>query len=155
MKTFFFSWRSYHFSNQTTAFSPSVLDFTKPEIRHIWAGPRPTLVPGGTASRTHFEVLGLEASSPRKLPCPRLEYSTIFWVVKSWWSAWKIFWKTFFSGDCLKNFCKDLFFIYLLLLLSSGASESATVRQSPPTHCVGLIWAHCNCSCYVIAVLFG
>ena len=45
------------------------------------------------ASRTHFEVLGfegqvlglgldLEASSPRKLSCPRLEDSTIFWTVK-------------------------------------------------------------------------
>ena len=46
-----------------------------------------------TSSRTHFQVLGLglglegqvldlglglEASSPRKLPCPRLEDSTIF-----------------------------------------------------------------------------
>ena len=40
-----------------------------------------------TSSKTHFEVLGLEgqvlglgleASSPRKLPCPRLEDSTIF-----------------------------------------------------------------------------
>ena len=30
------------------------------------------------ASRTHFDVLGLEASSPRKLPCPRLEDSSIF-----------------------------------------------------------------------------
>ena len=30
------------------------------------------------SSRTHFEVLGLEASSPRKLPCPQLEDSTIF-----------------------------------------------------------------------------
>ena len=32
------------------------------------------------SSRTHFEVLGLglEASSPRKLACPRLEDSTIF-----------------------------------------------------------------------------
>ena len=26
----------------------------------------------------HFEVLGLEASSPQKLPCPRLEDSAIF-----------------------------------------------------------------------------
>ena len=48
-----------------------------------------------TSSRTHFQVLGLglglegqvlglglglEASSPRKLPCPRLEDSTIFWT---------------------------------------------------------------------------
>ena len=56
-----------------------------------------------TSSRTDFEVLGLglglegqvlglglEASSPRKLACPRLEDSTIFWKVK------KIFVKTFF-----------------------------------------------------------
>ena len=44
-----------------------------------------------TSSRTHFEVLGLEgqvlglgveASSPRKLACSRLEDSTIFWIVK-------------------------------------------------------------------------
>ena len=37
-----------------------------------------------TSSWTHFEVLrlGLEASSPRKLPCPRLEDSTIFWTVE-------------------------------------------------------------------------
>ena len=65
------------------------------------------------ASRTHFEVLGLglEASSPRKLACTRLKDSTIFWIVKSLWSAWKIFWKTFFRGDRLKNFCEDLFFL--------------------------------------------
>ena len=75
------------------------------------------------ASRTHFEVLGLglegqvlglglEASSPRKLACPRLEDSTIFWNVKILWSAWKIFWKTFFSGDHLKNFCEVFFFFF-------------------------------------------
>ena len=74
-------------------------------------------------SRTHFEVLGLglevqvlglglglEASSPRNLACPRLEDSSIFWIVKILWSAWKIFWKTFFRGDRLKNVCEDLFF---------------------------------------------
>ena len=75
-----------------------------------------------TSSRTDFEVLGLEgqvlglgleASSPRKLACPRLEDSTIFWNVKILWSAWKVFWKTFFSGDRLKNFCEDLFFFFL------------------------------------------
>ena len=66
------------------------------------------------ASRTHFKVLslGLEASSPRKLACPRLEDSSIFWIVKILWSAWKMFWKTFFFGDCLKNFCEDLFFFF-------------------------------------------
>ena len=81
-----------------------------------------------TSSRTHFEVLGLEgqvlglglgleASSPRKLACPRLEDSTIFWNVKILWNAWKIFWKTFFSGDRLKNFCEDLFFFWRALAL--------------------------------------
>ena len=77
------------------------------------------------ASRTDFEVLGLglegqvlglglglEASSPRKLACPWLEDSTIFWIVKILWSAWKIFWKTFFCGDRLKNFWEDLFFFF-------------------------------------------
>ena len=76
-------------------------------------------LPEVESSRTHFEVLGLkgqvlglglEASGPRKLACPRLEDSTIFWIVKILWSAWKIFWKTFFRGDRLKNFCEDLFF---------------------------------------------
>ena len=81
-----------------------------------------------TSSRTDFEVLGLglglegqvlglglglEASSPRKLACPRLEDSTIFWKVKILWSGWKIFWKAFFRWDRLKNFCEDLFFFFL------------------------------------------
>ena len=75
------------------------------------------------ASRTDFEVLGLglegqvlglgfEASSPRKLACPRLEDSSIFLIVKISWSARKIFWKTSFGGDRLKNFCEDLFFFF-------------------------------------------
>ena len=50
------------------------------------------------------QVLGLEASSPRKLACLGLEDSTVFWIVKILWSAWKIFWKTFFWVDRLKNF---------------------------------------------------
>ena len=81
-----------------------------------------------TSSRTDFEVLGLglglegqvlglglEASSPRKLACPRLEDSTIFWKVKILWSGWKIFWKACFRGDRLKNFCEDLFFFFFFL----------------------------------------
>ena len=71
------------------------------------------------SSRTDFEVLGLglegqvlglglEASSLRKLACPRLEDSTIFWIVKILWSGWKIFWKTFFCGDRLKNFFLEI-----------------------------------------------
>ena len=34
------------------------------------------------SSMTHFEVLGLEASSPQKFPCPRLEDSSIFGILK-------------------------------------------------------------------------
>ena len=89
-----------------------------------------------TSSRTDFEVLGLglEASSPRKLACPRLEDSSIFWIVKILWSAWKIFWKGFFVeiawkifvktfffffGDRLKNYCEDHFFFWRALALVS------------------------------------
>ena len=60
------------------------------------------------SSRTHFEVNGLglegqvlglclEASSPRKLPCPRLEDSTFFELLKSCRSPkiWRLFfWRT-------------------------------------------------------------
>ena len=45
VKTFFFVLRSHHILDQTAAFSPSVLDFTEPEIRHIRAGPGPTFGP--------------------------------------------------------------------------------------------------------------
>ena len=37
---FFLRW--HHFSDQRAAFSPSILDFTKPQFRHIWAGLGPT-----------------------------------------------------------------------------------------------------------------
>ena len=69
-----------------------------------------------TSSRTDFEVLGLglEASSPRKLACPRLEDSTIFWKVKILWSGWKIFVKTFFFflEIAWKIFVKTFFFFF-------------------------------------------
>ena len=74
------------------------------------------------ALRTHFEIfglglegqvlgLGLEASSPRKLACPRLEDSTIFWIVKILWSAWKIFLKTFFLWRSPEKFLWRPFFL--------------------------------------------
>ena len=120
------------------------------------------------SSRTHFEVLGLgvglegqvlglglEASSPRKLACPRLEDSTIFWIVKILWSAWKIFWKTFFVeiawkifvktffffnvfGDRLKNFCEDLFFLFwrALALVSLVLGLEPCVLDSTSGMCI-------------------
>ena len=58
-----------------------------------------------TSLRTHFEVLGLEsemfgldASSPRKLLCSRLQDSIIFGNVKNF-------------VDRLKNFFEDRFFL--------------------------------------------
>ena len=81
-------------------------------------------------SRTHFEVLGLglesqvlglglEASSPRKLPCPRLEDSTIFWIVKILQIAWRIclntfFFLFFFFWGRLKIYFEDRFFFFFL-----------------------------------------
>ena len=53
------------------------------------------------ASRTHFEVLGLEVSSVQKLPCPRLEDSSIF-------EPLKFLWKT---PETLRKICKDLFLV--------------------------------------------
>ena len=41
VKAFFFL-RSHHNSDKTAAFFPSVLEITKPELRHIWAGPGPS-----------------------------------------------------------------------------------------------------------------
>ena len=79
-----------------------------PPPPHFWPCQIPevessrTSLASRTSSRTHFEVLGLglglesqvlglslglEASSPRKLPCPRLEDSTIFWTVEFRWKT--------------------------------------------------------------------
>ena len=55
---------------------------------------------------------GLEASSPRKLACPRLEDSTIFWKVKILRSGWKIFWKAFFPRRSLEKFLWRPFFFF-------------------------------------------
>ena len=69
-----------------------------------------------TSSRTDFEVLGLEgqvlglgleASSPRKLACPRLEDSTIFRKVKILWSG--------FSWRSLEKFFFFFFFFFFFL----------------------------------------
>ena len=70
------------------------------------------------SSRTHFEVLGLglKASSPRKLPCPRLEDSTVSEFLKFCWKTpetWRKICKDLFlvssSRDCLKKNFEDVF----------------------------------------------
>ena len=82
----------------------------------------------GESSRTHFEVLGLEASSPRKLPFPRLEDSTIFKNAKILLTAWKKILKNEFSGARLKNVVEDLFFRRTLAACVLGLS---LVHSSP------------------------
>ena len=68
------------------------------------------------SSRTHFEVLGLKVSNPRKLPCPRLENSSIFGILKNLYIAFcrKIcFWDfliLFFENTWKQNF-EDLIII--------------------------------------------
>ena len=105
-----------------------------------------------TSSRTHFEVLGLEgqvlglgleASSPRKLPCPRLEDSTIFWMVKIFYIGWKIFFYTVFFLEIawkkilktLKKFSKIFFFwrtlVFVSLVLGLGLEYSCPWPWEP------------------------
>ena len=89
-----------------------------------------------TSWRTHFEVLGLKASSPRKLPCPRFKNSTIFWTVKILLESarnlaenlQRPFQFSFFRDRLKKNF-KDLFFWenLLLSLLSLASAWSIFV----------------------------
>ena len=68
------------------------------------------------ASRTYFEVLGLEASSPQTSPCPRLEHSIAFEPLKFCWKTpetWRKICKDLFlvssSRDRLKKIFEDLF----------------------------------------------
>ena len=70
--------------------------------------------------------------SPRTLSKKRLEDSTIFWNVKILWSGWKIFWKTFFSEDRLKNFCEDLFFFFFLESTCALCPWSLALASSIP-----------------------
>ena len=48
--------RSHHFSDQTTAFSPSILDFTKLKSVIFELALGPLLVPGDTAYKTLYTV---------------------------------------------------------------------------------------------------
>ena len=87
-----------------------------------------------TSSRTRFEVLslglqgqvlglGLEAWSPLKLPCPLLENSTVFWILRILLENARNLAENlrrpflFFSfGDCLKKILKTFFWDRLKIL---------------------------------------
>ena len=85
-----------------------------------------------TSSRTHFEViglglglegqvlgLGLEASSPRKLPCPRLEDSTIFRTVEFRWK----------TPETSQKICEHLL---VFLAWSIGVAKGRGTGGPPP-----------------------
>ena len=81
------------------------------------------------SSRTHFEVLGLEASSPRKLACPWLENSSIFWMLKFCGALEKFFGKRFLVEIAGKIFVKTCFFFgehlrFVSLVLGLGLKHS-------------------------------
>ena len=92
-----------------------------------------------TSSRTHFEVLGLglegqvlglEASSPRKLPCPWLEDSTIFEQLKFRWK----------TPETSQKICEHLFcFPHFEHRRSQGeggrGSAPSPIEISPMTKC--------------------
>ena len=122
----------FHFSHQIGLKSTKSMRFCA--LHKPMGGARAPPAPPGYATGGVLEdVLGLEdvledtfwSPWPRGLivlenwPCPRLEDSTIFWIVKILWGARKIFWKTFFCGDRLKNVCEDLFFFWRALALVS------------------------------------
>ena len=64
------------------------------------------------ASKTYFEVLGLESSSSRKLPYSQLKDSTIFWIFK-FVECLKIILKALFFGDYLKKNLKTFILFFL------------------------------------------
>ena len=72
--------RRYNRANAT--FLTQIFNFPNGSVAHrkmlLWLTAEVESSRTSLTSRTHFEVLGLEASSSRKLACPRLEDSTIF-----------------------------------------------------------------------------
>ena len=89
-------------------------------IRYQKWSPRGRPWPRGHILKSLASKVKSLASSPRKLACPRLEDSTIFWIVKISWSAWKIFWKTFFLWRPLEKFLwRPFFFFWRALALVS------------------------------------
>ena len=114
---------SSHFFNKTD-FKQYLLTITKNTCFKInWLVCRPEV----ESSRTHFEFLslegqvlgfGLEASSPRKLPCPRLEDSTFFLELLNFVDRLKTILEDVFTGESLKQNFEDLFFWRTLALVS-------------------------------------
>ena len=76
------------------------------------------------ATRTHFEVLGLglEASSPRNLPCPRLEDSTICEPLKFCWK----------TPETSLKICEHLFCFPQLEHRRSQRGGGGQVREPAP-----------------------
>ena len=104
-----------------------------------------------TSSKTHFEVLGLglegqvlglglEASSPRKSACPRLEDSTFFELLKFCGALEKFFWKRFFVITW-KIFVKTFFFWRALALVTLVFGLGLKHSCSWPGEC--LSWGSC------------
>ena len=66
-----------------------------------------------TSSKTQFEVfgLGLEACKSLKMPCPRLEDSTLFWPLENGLRSWPTLFHHEERQKACKNFFEDIFFL--------------------------------------------
>ena len=110
------------------------------------------------SSRTHFKVLGLgledqvlgfglKASSPRKLPCPGIEDSIIFWTLKIVLENARnlaenlerpLMYSSF--GDRLKKLFEDIFYF-----LRSLAPASLVLALSIPVLCLERVCTRKGC----------
>ena len=87
------------------------------------------------SSRTHFEVLGLEASSPRKLACLGSRTAPIFELLKFCEALENFFGKRFFVEIAGKIFVKTFFFFFwraLALVSLVLGLESVCPRKGCP-----------------------
>ena len=98
-----------------------------------------------TPSRTHFQVLGLrlEASSPPKLPCPRLFFEWLKFCRSAekcffspfffWRSTEKKILRPFFLGKHLHLCPWSLASDFFVSLASSLVSSTPPLGQAPPS----------------------
>ena len=70
------------------------------------------------ASRTHFEVLGLEGQVLKNCPVLGSRTAQFFELLKVCGAPEQFLGRRFFFGDRLKNFCEDLFLWWALALVS-------------------------------------